>query len=70
MPCIEKTNLNQIYLSLTRLLILQEYKTGGQEKKCCWACVLCKENAYTVEDQSECRPCPKGYWPNENKTGN
>lgn len=45
----------------------KEYKTGGQEKKCCWACVPCKENAYLV-NVSECRPCPEGKRPNENKT--
>lgn len=50
------------------MFILQEYKTGGQEKKCCWACVPCKENAYLV-NVSECRPCPEGKRPNENKTG-
>ncbi|XP_012276016.1 metabotropic glutamate receptor 1 isoform X2 [Orussus abietinus] len=47
----------------------KNFKTGGQEKRCCWACVPCAHHQYTDENQFECISCPLGQWPNEDKTG-
>ncbi|XP_024944343.1 metabotropic glutamate receptor 1 isoform X2 [Cephus cinctus] len=47
----------------------KNFKTGGQEKRCCWACVKCEDHEYADESQLSCTACPSGEWPNENKTG-
>ncbi|PNF32911.1 hypothetical protein B7P43_G01845 [Cryptotermes secundus] len=43
------------------------FQTGGQEQKCCWACVSCAINEFLLNDTT-CRACPTGYLPNDNKT--
>ncbi|KAJ8676065.1 hypothetical protein QAD02_011851 [Eretmocerus hayati] len=47
----------------------KNFKTGGQEKRCCWACVRCDHDQYSDEEQSRCIPCPNGQLPNKSKTG-
>ncbi|XP_011297984.1 metabotropic glutamate receptor 1 isoform X2 [Fopius arisanus] len=46
----------------------KNFKTGGQGKKCCWACVPCDHHEVVDEEQLKCVPCPYGQWPNKNKT--
>ncbi|XP_031783306.1 metabotropic glutamate receptor 1 isoform X1 [Nasonia vitripennis] len=46
----------------------KNFKTGGQEKRCCWACVPCDHDQYADEEQSKCIPCPQGQLPNKNRT--
>ncbi|XP_046415197.1 metabotropic glutamate receptor 1-like [Neodiprion fabricii] len=46
----------------------KNFKTGGQEKRCCWACVPCADHEIADKDQLQCHPCPNGQWPNGNKT--
>ncbi|XP_023317517.1 metabotropic glutamate receptor 1-like [Trichogramma pretiosum] len=46
----------------------KNFKTGGQEKRCCWACVPCDRYEIANEEQSGCIPCPQGQLPNDNKT--
>lgn len=41
----------------------------SETMKCCWNCVECKENQ-VVLDEYTCMDCEKGWWPNENLTGN
>ncbi|XP_015119190.1 metabotropic glutamate receptor 1 isoform X2 [Diachasma alloeum] len=36
----------------------KNFKTGGQEKKCCWACVPCDHHEIVDEEQLKCVPCP------------
>ncbi|XP_048507154.1 metabotropic glutamate receptor 1-like [Athalia rosae] len=46
----------------------KNFKTGGQEKRCCWACVRCGDHEVADEEQLQCDACPYGQWPNNNKT--
>ncbi|XP_043266635.1 metabotropic glutamate receptor 1-like [Venturia canescens] len=46
----------------------KNFKTGGQEKKCCWACVPCDYHEIVNEEQTACVACPAGQKPNGNKT--
>jgi hypothetical protein len=50
------------------VLVFQNYQTGGQEQKCCWACVSCAINEFLLNDTT-CQACPMGFLPNGNKTG-
>ncbi|XP_069676283.1 metabotropic glutamate receptor 1-like [Periplaneta americana] len=45
----------------------KNFQTGGQEQKCCWICVACKNNEF-LKDDTTCEACPAGYLPNANKT--
>ncbi|XP_055633826.1 metabotropic glutamate receptor 1-like [Toxorhynchites rutilus septentrionalis] len=42
-------------------------QTGGQEKQCCWVCVPC-ERHQILYNETHCRPCDLGYWPDESQT--
>ncbi|XP_075227650.1 metabotropic glutamate receptor 1-like [Lycorma delicatula] len=45
----------------------KKMQEGGQEKKCCWMCMACKDNEI-LTDEETCTECEMGFWPNENKT--
>ncbi|XP_062537506.1 metabotropic glutamate receptor 1-like isoform X2 [Armigeres subalbatus] len=42
-------------------------QTGGQEKQCCWVCVPC-ERHQILYNETHCRNCDAGHWPNRAKT--
>nr|XP_029711039.1 metabotropic glutamate receptor 1-like [Aedes albopictus] len=42
-------------------------QTGGQEKQCCWVCVPC-ERHQILYNETHCRNCKAGYWPDLAKT--
>ncbi|XP_023245698.1 metabotropic glutamate receptor 1-like [Copidosoma floridanum] len=46
----------------------KNFQTGGQEKKCCWACTNCTEYQYTTENQTKCENCKIGQKPTQNRT--
>lgn len=41
-----------------------------QGDACCWVCTPCNETSILtgVEGQERCEPCPRGFWPTENRT--
>ncbi|XP_055551060.1 metabotropic glutamate receptor 5-like [Wyeomyia smithii] len=43
-------------------------QTGGQEKQCCWVCVPCEKHQF-LYNETHCRNCDLGYWPDQSKTG-
>ena len=43
----------------------QHFQDGAE---CCWTCVLCREEQYLYNETS-CKSCHRGWWPNINKTG-
>ncbi|XP_044738786.1 metabotropic glutamate receptor 5-like [Chrysoperla carnea] len=45
----------------------KNFQKGGQDKRCCWVCVPCRSNEI-LADETTCRKCPPGTWPNTNKT--
>ena len=44
---------------------VQHFQDGGE---CCWTCVLCREEQY-LYNETACKSCHRGWWPNINKTG-
>ncbi|XP_058814305.1 metabotropic glutamate receptor 1-like [Topomyia yanbarensis] len=42
-------------------------QTGGQEKQCCWVCVPCERHQF-LYNETHCRNCDLGYWPDQSKT--
>ncbi|XP_053699365.1 metabotropic glutamate receptor 1-like [Sabethes cyaneus] len=42
-------------------------QTGGQEKQCCWVCVPCEKHQF-LYNETHCRNCDLGYWPDQSKT--
>ncbi|XP_077291377.1 metabotropic glutamate receptor 5-like isoform X2 [Arctopsyche grandis] len=45
----------------------KNFQTGGQEKRCCWACVPCDKHEMLF-NETTCLPCRLGWYPNDNKT--
>lgn len=34
-----------------------------QSLKCCWLCKQCRENEILINNRTECKKCPKFFWP-------
>eukprot|EP00090_Calanus_glacialis_P014753 TRINITY_DN23618_c0_g1_i1.p1 TRINITY_DN23618_c0_g1~~TRINITY_DN23618_c0_g1_i1.p1 ORF type:complete len:691 (-),score=130.24 TRINITY_DN23618_c0_g1_i1:169-2037(-) len=45
-----------------------EFKHFQDGAECCWTCVLCREEQY-LYNETACKSCHRGWWPNINKTG-
>lgn len=52
-------------LHLKVFCLFQHFQEG---KECCWTCVKCTEEQYLYNETS-CKSCHRGWWPNINKTG-
>lgn len=59
---------SHFYFFLWMSLQLYQVTGGAETSYCCWMCVECEENEYLI-NETLCQTCPKGSWPNRDKTG-
>lgn len=58
-------NTMEYILLNTTLTSFQNIETNI---KCCWKCTKCEDNEIMLDEET-CKTCSKGWWPNEDLSG-
>lgn len=48
--------------------LISQIQDTPEQQNCCFNCAPCDDDQF-LKNETLCEACPKGFWPNEEKTG-